>query len=78
MEVVDWIKKQIESLEVDQDNLRNKKQKGTSKKVKEKQGIISYKITQVKKLKDRVEEITNSAVDVVDVNSTKNLKLLLA
>jgi hypothetical protein len=45
LEVVDWIKKQIESLEGDQDNLRNKKQKGTSKKLKEKQGIINYKIT---------------------------------
>lgn len=78
VEVVEWIKKQIEALEGDQDNLRNKKQKGTSKKVKEKQGIISYKITQVKKLKDRVEEVMNSAVDVIDGNCTKNLKLLLA
>lgn len=77
MEVVEWAKKQVEQLENSQENMRNKKQKGTTKKVNEKQRTISLKITQVKGLKEKIEEIVNLAVDVVDAQITKNLKILL-
>ena len=57
--------------------MRNKKQKGTTKKVNEKQRTINLKITQVKALKDKVEEIFTSSVDIIDAASIKNLKILL-
>ena len=57
--------------------MRNKKQKGTTKKVNEKQRSISLKITQVKGLKEKIEEILNIAVDILDSSVTKNLMILL-
>jgi hypothetical protein len=75
--VIEWTKKQLEQLEVSLENMRNKKQKGTTKKVNEKQRTINLKITQVKALKDKVEEIFTSSVDIIDAASIKNLKILL-
>ena len=39
--------------------------------------MVNYKLTQVKKQKEKVEEVANS-VDFVDGNIIKNLKHLLA
>ena len=75
--MIEWTKKQLEQLEVSLENMRNKKQKGTTKKVNEKQRTINLKITQVKALKDKVEEIFTSSVDIIDAASIKNLKILL-
>jgi hypothetical protein len=66
VEVMEYLKNQVIKVEGDLENLRNKKIKGPPKKQKEKQGQMSYKLTQVKKMRDKIEEITNS-LDYLEV-----------
>lgn len=70
------MKGQALKIEADLDNLRNKKMKGTSKKQKEKQGMVNYKLTQVKKQKEKIEEVSSS-LELIDGSLIKNLKHLL-
>ena len=58
--------------------MRNKKVKGPPKKQKEKQGALSLKVSQAKKMRDRIEEIANSLEYVDPLTQTKNLKAMLA
>ena len=67
----------VGKIEVDLEGLRNKKVKGPPKKQKEKQGVVSYKLTQVKKLMDKIYEISNS-IEHLDPSQVKNLKVMLS
>jgi hypothetical protein len=64
-------------LETELETSKNKKVKGTSKKQKEKIGGVTYKLTQNKKIKDKLEEIANS-IDSLEKNAIKNLKIALS
>ena len=78
MEVQDFVKTQVAKLETDLETMRNKKVKGPPKKQKEKQGALSLKVSQAKKMRDRIEEIANSLEYVDPLTQTKNLKAMLA
>lgn len=45
--------------------------KGTSKKQKEKLGVVNYKMTQVKKYKEKIEETIKAMEYVNDTNVVK-------
>lgn len=69
----DHMKGMITKLESDLENAKSKKIKGTAKKQKEKVGMINYKLTQSKKIKEKIEEITNN-LEFVEKGSMENLK----
>ena len=77
VEVLDFFKQQASKQEAELEVLRNKKVKGPPKKQKEKQVVLSSKVTQVKKMRDRTEEIVNN-LEHIDLQQVKNLKSLLA
>jgi hypothetical protein len=54
------MKGHVGKIEGELDVLRNKKVKGPPKKQKEKQGVVSNQLSIAKKLKERIEEVTNS------------------
>lgn len=72
----DHVKGLIVKFETDLDNAKKQKAKGTSKKQKEKVGVINYKLTQGKKLKEKLNDLTNS-LEYLEGNHIKNLKILL-
>lgn len=76
VEVLDFFKQSVAKLEGELEVLRNKKVKGPPKKQKEKQVALSAKVTAAKKIRDRIEEVTNN-LDYIELNSVKNLKSLL-
>lgn len=74
--LVDNMNTLITKLETDLDNAKSKKIKGTAKKQKEKVGMINYKLTQSKKIKDKMEELQNS-LEFVEGGSLSHLKTCL-
>lgn len=76
-EVNQFMKDQIIKMEGDLENAKNKKNKGTLKKQKEKVGAINYKLTQAKKYRDKIEELTQQ-MDMIEGHQIRNLKQVLS
>ena len=66
----------FQKLEEELDSAKSKKVKGTSKKQKEKVGSINYKLTQVKKIKDKLDELALQ-MDYIDGGTIKQLRGLM-
>lgn len=59
------------------DSAKNKKNKGTAKKQNIKIGAINYKLTQMKKLKEKLEELVSQTEYLTEGSQLKGLKNMM-
>jgi Not1 N-terminal domain, CCR4-Not complex component len=76
IEVQDFLKQQVLRVELELEQLRNKKSKAPPKKQKERQVMLSARLTTLRKLRDRNEEIMSS-LEFIDAKEIKNAKVVL-
>lgn len=76
MEVQEFVKQQIQRVEAELDVLRSKKGKAPPKKQKDRLAYLSTRVTSLRKIRDKNEELMNN-LDVLEVREVKKIKAAL-